>query len=79
MSMYNKDFKGQTATFGSVVLLRYKRVDLKKSFDIFCEKLYNYDIKEVKDAEYVLIIIQNLNDPKYLLDFKNKTNDLTTE
>ena len=37
---YNVDIK----TFGSVLVLRYDKVDLKKPFDIFQENMINYGI-----------------------------------
>ena len=45
----------------------------------FCEKLINYAIKEINNDEDVLMLIQDLKDPKYLFDSKNNTNDLSTE
>ena len=35
MSTANKDFKGEIETFVAVLVLRYKKVDLKKSFRFF--------------------------------------------
>ena len=37
----NKDINGEINNFGVVLALRYKKVDLKESFDVFCEKLIN--------------------------------------
>ena len=37
-STSNKFFKGVIETFGEVIALRYKRVDLNKYFDVFAKK-----------------------------------------
>ena len=62
--------------FGSVLVLRYLRVDPKRSFDIFPKKLINYDIKENNNSEDVLMLIQEMKDPKSMFNFKNKIKDL---
>ena len=77
--MANKDFKGESETLGAVLVLRYKRIELGNSFDIFHRKLINYAIKEINKSEDVMMIIQYLKDPKSLFDFKNKPKDLTIE
>ena len=43
----------------------------------FAKKLINYAIKETKNAEDMLMLIQDLKDPKSLFDFKNNPKDLT--
>ena len=60
-------------------MLRYERVDLKNYFGVFHKKLINYSNKEINNAEGVLMIIQDLKDPKSLFDFRNKTKDLNTD
>ena len=57
-----------------MLALRYKKVELNKYFDVFREKLINYTIKEMNNAEDIIMIIQDLvgtkasfgdnNDPK---------------
>ena len=79
MSTANTYFKGEIETFGAVLALRYGRVDLKNYFDVFHEKLINYTIKEINNAEVVLMLIQDLMYPKSLVYFKNKPNDPTIE
>ena len=75
----NKYFKIEIGTFGEVLALRYERVDLNKSFDIFREKLINYAIKEIKNAEDVLMLIQDMKDPKSLFNLRNNPKDMTAE
>ena len=53
-----------------MLTLIYNNVDLNKLFDIFQENLINYAIKELKKAEDVLMLIQDLKDPNYF--FKTK-------
>ena len=43
--------------FVSVLVLRYDKVELKNLVDILQWKLINYAIKELKNAEYVLVSI----------------------
>ena len=59
--------------------LRYKKVDLKKSFSIFWEKLINYNIISLKNAEYVLMLIQDLVDTKSYFDANNEPKELCTD
>ena len=56
-----------------VLTLRYNKVDLNKSSDIFREKLINYTIKEIKNSGDVLMLIQDLKDPKSFFDYNNNT------
>ena len=60
-------------------MLKYEKVELKKSFNIFQENLIRYTIKELKNSEYVLVIIQDLVDPKYTFDANNEPKDLTLD
>ena len=78
-STSNKFFKGVIETFGEVIALRYNRVDLNKYFDVFCEKIINYSIKEINNDEGVLVLIKGLKEPKSLFAFNNNTKDLTAE
>ena len=71
MRTTNKDYKGDIKTFGAVLALRYKKIDLNKSFDGSQEKLIKYMIKELNNAEDVLVLIQYLVYPKYSFDAKN--------
>ena len=50
MNTTGKDFKGEIEAFGTVLILRYEKVDLKKSFKVFCKKLTNYAIKDIKNS-----------------------------
>ena len=58
--------------------MRYGKVDLKKSFNVFRKKLINYAIKEIKNAEGSLMFIQDLKDTKYFVNNKNNQKDPTT-
>ena len=44
---------------------------MKKSFDVFREKLINYNIKELKNSKEVLVLVQDTKDPKASFDTKN--------
>ena len=52
----------------------YEKVELKNYFDVFREKLINYKIKYLKNAEDVLMLIQDLVDTKAYFDAKNEPN-----
>ena len=54
--------------------MRYEKVELKKSFDFFREKLINYTVKELNNAEDILVKIQDLVDTKAYFDAKNEPN-----
>ena len=43
-----------------VLAFRYEKVDLKKYFNVFHEKLINYNIKEIKNAQEVMMLVQDL-------------------
>ena len=62
-----------------VLALIYKKVDLNKYFDVFSRKLIRFAIKEIKNAEDVLMLIQDLKDPEYFSNYNYKPTDLTTE
>ena len=47
----NKYHKGGIEAFGAVLTLKYEKVELKKSFDVFKEKLVNYTIKELNNTK----------------------------
>ena len=55
-----------------MLALNYDKVELNKSLDVFREKLINYTIKELKNAEDVLVLVQYLEDPKANFDTKNE-------
>ena len=38
-------YKGEIEEFGSVIVLKYQKIELKKYFDVFREKLINDTIK----------------------------------
>ena len=57
--------------------MRYRKVGLKKSFDIFCEKLINSAIEEKNNAEDVLMLIQDLKDTRSFFDYKSNPKNLT--
>ena len=68
--MTNKEFKGEIKTFGAVLILRYEKIDMNNSFNVFDKRRINYTSKEVKNAEDVLMLVQYLKGPKYFFDYK---------
>ena len=44
-----KYYKGGIEEFGALLNLKYKKVELDKSFDVFGEKQINYTIKYLKN------------------------------
>ena len=54
-----------------MLALKYERVDLKKSFDVFRFFLINYTIKESNNSNYVLVLVQDMEYPKASFDTKN--------
>ena len=71
----SKDSKREVDMFGSMLVLRYLRVDPKRSFDIFPKKIIDYDIKDINNSEDVLMLMQYLKYPKSMFNFKKKLND----
>ena len=61
-----------------VLALRYENVDLTNYFGVFCKKLINYAINEIKNAEDVMMVIHDMKYPKSFFNYKNKPKDLTT-
>ena len=55
----------------------YKKVDLKKSFDVFQENIIDYAIKELDNTKYVIMLIQTLVDTKSSLGANNEPNEPT--
>ena len=41
--------------------------------------MINYAIKDIKNSEEVLMIVQDLKDPKYFSDYNNNPKELNTE
>ena len=70
----NKDCKGDTKTFRSVLAFRYKKVDLNQYFDVFQKKVTNYTIKQLKKTEDVLMIIKYPATPRILWTPKTDQN-----
>ena len=66
----SKYYKGVIEAFGAVLALNYDKVELNKSLDVFREKLINYTIEELKNAEDVLVLVQDMEDPKASFDTK---------
>ena len=58
--------------------MRYEKVDLNSSFDVFRYNLINYTIKELKNSEDVIMLIQDLLYHKAYFDANNEPNDLTS-
>ena len=77
-STVNKDYKEKIEIFRALIMLIYKKLELKKSFDVFREKPIKYTIKELKNSEEVIMLIQDLVDHKALFDANNKHKDLTS-
>ena len=59
-----------------MIHLKYEKVELKKSFDVFRRKSINYTIKVLKSTKDVLVLVQDMDEPKASLDTKNETKDL---
>ena len=72
----NKQYKGEIEAFGAVLALKYEKVYLKKYFDVFREKLITYTMKQLKNAEDVLMLVQGMEYPKDSFDTKKEPNDL---
>ena len=54
-----------------MIALKYEKVELDKSFDVFREELINYTIKELNNSEDVLVLVQDTEDQKASSDTKN--------
>ena len=75
----NKYYKGEIETFVVVLAFRYEKLELKKSFDVFIDNLINYMIKELNNSEDVIVIIQDLVDPKAYFDANNKSKNIVLD
>ena len=62
--------------FGAFLALKYEKVELKKSFDVFREKQINYTIKYLKNYKYVLVLVQDTKNPKASFETKNEPTHL---
>ena len=76
-STANKEYKGDIKIFWSSACIAIKKLELKKYFDVFREKNINYTNKELNNAEDVLMLIQDLVDPKDSFDTNNEAKDIT--
>ena len=47
-----------------MLALNYDKVELNKSLDVFREKLINYTIKGLNNSKDVLVLVQDIEDPK---------------
>ena len=72
MASTNKYYKGKIYVLGDVLVLKYDKLYLKQSFDVFRGKLINYTIKYLKNSEYVIVLVQAMEDPKSSFDTKNE-------
>ena len=61
---------------GYVLKLKYEKVELNKSFDVSRKKIINYTIKDLNNAKYFLLLVQDMEDPKTSFDTKNELKDL---
>ena len=55
-----KYYKEGVEPFGDVLAVNYQKMELKKSFDVFREKLINYNIKELNGAEDFIVLVQDM-------------------
>ena len=72
MASPNKYYKVEIEGFGSVLTLKTEKVELKKSFGVFRGEIINYPIKELKNANDVLVLVQDMEDTKVSSDAKNE-------
>ena len=57
-------------------MLKYEKVELNKPSDVFGGNLIDYTIQKLKNYEDVLVLVQDMEDPKSSLDTKNEPKDL---
>ena len=80
MSSTHRDFAGDTPAIGGVLALRNENKSLKKNYDKFCDKLRTYVMKELKNGEHVVEIIENPEaDVKASYEKTYTLKDLTTK
>ena len=80
MSSTHRDFAGDTTGIGGALALHNENVSLKKNYDKFCDKLRTYVMKEFKNGEHVVEIIENPEaDVMASYEKTYKPKDLTTE
>ena len=56
-----------------MLALKYEKVELKESFDVFREMIINYTVKELKNDRDVLVLLQDMEYPKSYLDTQKCT------
>ena len=59
-----------------MIYLKYEKVELNKSFDVFREKLIIYTIRESKNAKEILVLVQYMEDMKDSFDTKKEPKHL---
>ena len=69
-------YKGEIESLGYVLALKYEKVELDKSFDVFRGKIINYTIKYLNNAQDIIALIQDMEDPKAFLNAKTEPNYL---
>ena len=75
----DKHFCGNNPNIGAVLGLKTEKIDKKVSFDVFREKLANYVLVNLKDAEDVMPLIEEQVDPRIDFRTNNKPASLTEE
>ena len=71
MASTGKYYKGDIEAFVAVLALNDETLGLKKSFDVYREKIINYSVKELKNTGDVLVLVQDIEKPKASFDTKH--------
>ena len=53
-----------------LLALKYEKVELKRSFDVFREILINYNTKKLKNSKNPMVLVQDMRYPKASFDTK---------
>jgi hypothetical protein len=75
----DRHFCGDTPAIGVILGLRTERIDKKTAFDNFREKLANYVLTNLKDAQDVIQLVEEQIDPRESFKKNNKPKPLTDE
>ena len=74
-----KTYQGAISDIGAVLALRHEKLDQKKQFQVFMEKVGTYVLSNLEDGGDVMPLFRRLEDPTISFDKKRKPKSLTDE
>ena len=74
-----KSYQGAISDIGAILALRHEKLDHKKQFQVFMEKVGTYVLSNLKDGGDVMPLFRRLENPTTSFDKKRKPKSLTDE